>query len=198
MSQSKTRTIAALAGAALLVFVAAVAAVVTIAVRQADKPDPEITAYAHGKSASVNPFLYCDLQISKDRLAMGKCDSSGAISDLDVPPGSTVQLSLPKEIANAPWELLIGYRLPGNRADGDILTSKNPWRLSGKPERDKDAKWDKPLTVTIKTPANEHVRLAIMELHLPIPARDEKGNEGVISRGIWALHTPEFDPALFS
>ncbi|WP_154785883.1 DUF2771 family protein [Nocardia aurantiaca] len=198
MSQTKTRTIVALSGVALLVFVAAVAAVVTIAVRDTNKPDPEITAYAHGKSVSVSPFLYCDLEVSKDRLSMGKCDSTQDISDMDIPPGSTVQLSLPKEIADAPWEILIGYRLPNNKANGDILTSQKPWRLSGKPERDEDPGWAKPLTVTIKTPANEHVRLAIMELHLPVPAQDENGNQGVINRGIWAIHTPEFDPALFS
>ncbi|MEC3913518.1 DUF2771 family protein [Nocardia sp. CDC160] len=187
MSQSKTRTIVALAGAALLVFVAAVAAVVTIAVRHTDQPSPEITAYAHGRSVSVNPYLYCDLQVSKERLAVGKCDSTKAVSDLDVPPGSPLQLSLPKEIADAPWEILLGYRIPGPKGDTaePVLITSQDYP-------------DKPLAITIKTPANEHVRLAIMELHLPIPARDEAGNEGVVSRGIWSIQTPAFDPALFS
>ncbi|MFE2993778.1 DUF2771 family protein [Nocardia sp. NPDC059246] len=197
MNQPKARTIIALLAVLVVVAVAYFAAIVVIA-RHTTKPDPQITAYAHGKSVSVNPFLYCDLEVSKDRLAIGKCNSTQSVSDLDVPPGSTVQISLPKEVADAPWELLIGYRLPNNKADAEVLTYKQPWRLSGKPERDKDPKYDKPLTLTIKTPPTEHVRLAIMELHLPIPARDENGNEGVISRGIWALHTPAFDPALFS
>ncbi|WP_040803590.1 DUF2771 family protein [Nocardia concava] len=187
MSQPKTRTILALVGAALLVFVAAVAAVVTIAVRNADKPDPEITAYAHGKSVSVNPFLYCDLKVSKEQLAVGKCDASKSVSELDVPPGSSLQLSLPKEIADAPWEILIGYRVAGphgDQAQPVLLTSRDyP---------------DKPLAITIKTPASDRVHLAIMELHLPIPARDEAGNEGIVSRGIWSIQTPAFDPALFS
>ncbi|MGV9665441.1 DUF2771 family protein [Nocardia niigatensis] len=197
MRQPKARTIIALLAVLVVVAVAYFAAIVVIA-RHTEKPNPEMTAYAHGKSVSVNPFLYCDLQISKDKLSMGKCDNTGAVSELDVPPGSTVQLSLPKEIADAPWELLIGYRLPNNKVDGDVLTYKEPWKLSGKPERDHDDKWAKPRALTIKTPASEHVRLAIMELHLPVPARDENGNEGVINRGIWAIHTAEFDPALFS
>ncbi|MFD7842269.1 DUF2771 family protein [Nocardia sp. NPDC004151] len=197
MSQPKARTIIALLAVLAVVAVAYFAAIVVIA-RHTDKSEPAITAYAHGKSVTVEPFLYCDLEVSKERLSMGKCNTTEAVSDLDVPPGSTIQLSLPKEIVDAPWELLIGYRLPNNKADAEILTYKEPWKLSGKPERDQDSKWDKPRTLTIKTPANEGVKLAIMELHLPIPARDEAGNEGVISRGIWAVHTPAFDPALFS
>ncbi|MGW4246831.1 DUF2771 family protein [Nocardia sp. NPDC004722] len=131
MSQTRTRTIVALVGAALLVFVAAVAAVVTIAVRHADKPQTEITAYANGKSITVTPYMDCNVRMQDCRTlpadnevplppgvecaAGGDACHTGKSAALPVKPGLPLQLSLPKEIADSPWLGAVVYQAPNGK-----------------------------------------------------------------------------------
>ncbi|AYF73378.1 DUF2771 domain-containing protein [Nocardia yunnanensis] len=196
MSQSKTRTIVALAGAALLVFVAAVAAVVTIAVQHTDKPKPELSAYAHGKSVSVRPFMYCSVHVDNNQLKMEDCDNSQSISDLSVPPGSPLQLSLPNEIFDAPWRMAVVYALPNGQAaqttvwysDKVEKSCQIPSPLTPEPANPgkslKDCR-----ALTIETPADARLRLAGIEFQLPVPARDENGQEGYVPHAVWSIRT---------
>lgn len=63
MSKINTRTIVALLTVGLLAVVAATAGVLFVALRDAEPRDPEITAYAHGKTVIVPPFEYCTLRM---------------------------------------------------------------------------------------------------------------------------------------
>ncbi|WP_405488681.1 DUF2771 family protein [Nocardia sp. NBC_00511] len=179
MSQPKARTIFALLAVVAAVAVAYLASVVVVA-RHTDKPQPELAAYSHGKTVTVNPYMYCDLNVADRKLDLTDCKNTQAVSELDIPLGSPLQISLPKDIANVPWELLVGYRLPDNTIEPESISRPK----------------DKPYAYTLNPKPGK--RIAVVELHLPIPARDAAGNEGFISRGVWSIHTPAFDPALFS
>lgn len=196
MSQTRTRTIVALVGAALLVFVAAVAAVVTIAVRHADQPEPAVTAYAHGKSVTVQPFMYCTVRSENNQLKFDDCDNSQSISNLNVPPGSPLQLSLPNEIADAPWRMAIVYALPNGQAAQSTIWYRDqvekacqvPSPLAAEPANPAESLKDC-RALTIETPADPRLRLAGIELQLPVPARDESGQEGYVPHAIWSIRT---------
>lgn len=189
MSKPSARTIFALVGVALLVFVAAVATVVGLAVRGADKPEPVLTAYAHGKSVTVDPYMFCTVQMQdcrvlpKDGDTMlpvdlscpeGKDCRTGVFTDLDVPAGYPLQLSLPKEIANSPWVAEAYYGLP----DGTVM----PQRFS---HRDYDEG-----TVAVTIPSAPKLPLLGVEFALPILARDTTtGEEGYIPHAAWSIRT---------
>ncbi|MFI6870387.1 DUF2771 domain-containing protein [Nocardia sp. NPDC050406] len=189
MSKPNARTIFALVAVALLVFVAAVGAVVALAVRDADKPEPTITAYSHGKSVTVEPFMYCNVQMEDCRVLPkdgesllpielactdGKDCHTGSFTDLDVPAGYPLQLSLPRDIAENPWVAEAYYELP----DGTIM----PKRLS---HRDYDAG-----TVAVTIPSAPRLPLIGVEFQLPILARDTTtGEEGYIPHAAWSIRT---------
>ncbi|MCP9621234.1 DUF2771 domain-containing protein [Nocardia otitidiscaviarum] len=191
MSKPNARTILALVAAALLVFVAAVATVVALAVRNADEPKPAITAYAHGRTVTVEPFMYCSVQMA-DCLVLPKdgetqlpvaldcpADSdcrTGEFADLEVPGGYPLQLSLPQSIARSPWVAVAYYELP----DGAIM----PQRIS---HRDFDEG-----TVAITIPSAERLPLLGVEVQLPILARDTTtGEEGYIPHAAWSIRTAD-------
>ncbi|NNH71680.1 DUF2771 domain-containing protein [Nocardia uniformis] len=191
MSKPNARTIVALVGAALLVFVAAVATVVGFAVRGADKPEPAITAYAHGKAITIEPFMYCNVQMQdcqvlpKDDEAQlpielscpeGKDCRIGQSSELDVPAGYPLQLSLPKSIVNSPWVAVAYYGMP----DGNVM----PQRLS---HRDFDEG-----TAAITIPSAAELPLLGVEMQLPILARDmTTGEEGYLPHAAWSVRTAD-------
>lgn len=67
-------------------------------------PDPEVTFYADRVADRVGPAQYCDAQISH-------CAAHPeAAAVLRVPPGTSLQINVPSEIANTPWQVAFGYR----------------------------------------------------------------------------------------
>ncbi|WP_067703675.1 DUF2771 domain-containing protein [Nocardia jejuensis] len=174
MSQPKARTIVAIL-AALLVVAVAYFAVIVVSARNVDKPEPEITAYAHGKSVTVTPFMYCSVHVENNALDLRDCDNSESVSALDVPAGYPLQLSLPKEIVDAPWQMVMVYGLPDGTAVQRVATHRDY------PEGAR--------AITIDTPADPRLQLAGVEVQLPVPARDENGNEGFIPHAIWSIRT---------
>lgn len=174
MSKPKARTIVALLAALLVVAVAYIAVIAVIA-RNAEKPQPEITAYAHGRSVTVTPYLYCDVHIENNTLDLRNCDDTQHIAELNVPAGYPVQLSLPKEIVDAPWQMVLVYQLP----DGTGVQ-----RLATHRDFPDDAR-----AITVPTPTDPRLQLTGLEIQLPIPARDETGQEGFVTSARWAIHT---------
>ncbi|MEV6772927.1 DUF2771 domain-containing protein [Nocardia sp. NPDC051030] len=174
MNTPKARTIVALLAALLVVAVAYFAVIVVVA-RHADKPEPEITAYAHGKSVVVKPFMYCTVHIENNTLDLRDCDNSQSISTVSVPAGYPLQLSLPSEIVDAPWQMVLVYQLPDGTAVQRMQTHREyP---------------DKARAITIDTPSDPRLQLAGVEIQLPVPAKDENGNEGFIPHAIWSIRT---------
>lgn len=70
----------------------------------APAPRPEVTFAVEGSTVSARPFLYCDVMVTK-------CDrDAGAQAKLAVPPGKQVVVTVPKEVAETPWSVVIEYR----------------------------------------------------------------------------------------
>jgi hypothetical protein len=82
----------------------AVLAASGLAVTGCSAPGPvEVTFYADGHTINAAPFKSCDL---KKRT----CESDpGAVGKLTVRPGRSVQISVPKEIAETPWNVTVQY-----------------------------------------------------------------------------------------
>ncbi|WP_063044410.1 DUF2771 domain-containing protein [Nocardia pseudovaccinii] len=167
MSKLSTRTVVALCAAALLVFTVAFVGVLTVFVRNADHPDPTVTAYAHGKTVTVSPFLYCTVKMEDCKY--------GETVILDVPAGYPLQLSLPKKIADAPWLAQLVYAMPtGEKVDRVVSRNDFP---------------EGALAVTIDSKPEPELRLVGIELQLPILARDETGREFYVPHAAWSIST---------
>ena len=66
-------------------------------------PPPEVDFLVAGKQTAAKPFLYCDVQVEnckRDNTAMLK---------LPVPPGTPVRVTVPKDVADTPWSVVIQY-----------------------------------------------------------------------------------------
>jgi hypothetical protein len=65
---------------------------------------PEITFAAEGATVPVRPFLYCDVMVTS-------CErNEGAVARLQVPPGKPVTISVPGEVAESPWSVVVQYQ----------------------------------------------------------------------------------------
>ncbi|MBU3061262.1 DUF2771 domain-containing protein [Nocardia sp. NEAU-G5] len=175
MTKPNTRTIVALAVAAVLVVIVAVAAVVTVAVRNAKTPDPALTAYAHGKTVTVAPYRYCTVAgVAQSGQLSLQCRENDVTVPLDVPGGYPLQLSLPPKIANAPWIMLAEYLLPDHRT---VVRATRTYR-------------DYPAgTLAVTVPSRPDLRLIGVEMQLVVPARDETGREFFEPYQAWSIKT---------
>lgn len=87
----------------LLVLVVLVLAGCTSAPEETPPP-PTIDFLIAGKKTTAKPFLYCDVKVEdckRDNTAMLK---------LPVPPGTPVKVTVPKDVADTPWSVVIQYR----------------------------------------------------------------------------------------
>lgn len=150
----------------LLPVTAAVAGALLLAACGSSAP-PEVTAYAAGKALVVAPTLYCPLDLDQARCTVG------TTSELAVPAGTPLQLSLPGEIAEAPWRLIAVYRT----ADGQERQDDQVFRP------------DERLAVTV-APQDPAEQLLGVEIQLPSSVIDEQG--APIARATWGIAT---DPA---
>lgn len=72
-------------------------------VRKEGPPLPQISAYSHGTTVRVDPYLYCNV------VNLDDCVKGGAQGQLPVNARYPVQLSVPARIGHAPWRLLRVY-----------------------------------------------------------------------------------------
>ena len=164
---TRTRTVVAISAVALLVAVTAYAGVLAVLIRDAPHKDPAVTAYAHGRTVTVAPFLYCSVSMADCRY--------GETVDLAVPAGYPLQLSLPPQIAEAPWLAQLIYERP----DGEQVD-----RLVAH-----DDFGDEVLAVTLDSRPEPNLRLVGVEIQLPILARDETGREFYVPHAAWSINT---------
>ncbi len=160
--QPRTIRIALGVGALLLVTAVALAAVVVILIRDApDDAQPAVTAYADGRTIRVEPFRYCAIDLSE-------CTEK-AIVELNVPVGRALQLSLPHEIAEGPWNLFAVRQA----ADG-TLTSEERWYRSGE-------------AAAVTVESRPGAQLNGIEIQQPSAATDEQGQP--YFRAVWSIKT---------
>lgn len=70
----------------------------------ADVPRPRIDFTIADKKVTAKPFIYCDLKVEDCRR------DNKAMLKLPVPPGTSVRITVPKEVADTPWSVVIQYK----------------------------------------------------------------------------------------
>ncbi|KAA5824988.1 DUF2771 family protein [Saccharopolyspora hirsuta] len=89
---------------------------VALATGCAAPSEPQVTFYSHGRSVEVAPAQHCDPTGEK-------CTASpGAVGELRVPAGRPLQISVPGEVAETPWQVVFLYR----GANGEELDGRSP------------------------------------------------------------------------
>jgi hypothetical protein len=153
-----------LAALAVVVVVASVSTGVLIwRLAQLRSPEhPEISAFSHGQLVRVGPYRYCEVLNPTD------CDTPRTDGTLTVDPRHAVQLSVPPEIARAPWLLVRSYE------DADVVDEFRP---------------NTKLAVTIPTVDPHRGRLFGIAVQLPTLVRDDTGNEFPVPHAEWSVRT---------
>ncbi|MCP2169287.1 Protein of unknown function (DUF2771) [Goodfellowiella coeruleoviolacea] len=67
-------------------------------------PLPEVTFYAAGTTITVHPTQHCDVKV--EQCAAPDPNAEGR---LRVPAGRPLQISVPAEVAQAPWQVVFSY-----------------------------------------------------------------------------------------
>ncbi|MFE3542539.1 DUF2771 domain-containing protein [Nocardia sp. NPDC059177] len=172
MNKLNVRTPLALVAAGLAAVALITAIWVGVAVSKATEHDPRITAYAHGEAVTVDPFMFCTVTMQDCRY--------GETTELAVPSGLPVQLSLPDKIAESPWLIQLIYQRPTGEQVDRVLS------FADYPERAR--------ALTIESQPEPDLRLIGIEVQLPILARDTAtGRESYIPHAAWSIVTPEPD-----
>lgn len=152
--------------AALAIVVVVASALTGVLIwRLADAPRPEhaeISAFSHGQLVRVGPYRYCEVLNPTD------CETPRTDGELTVDPKHPVQLSVPAEIAHAPWVLVRSYE------GGDAVDEFRP---------------DTKLAVTIPTVDPHRGKLFGVAVQLPTLVRDEAGNEFPVPHAEWSVRT---------
>ena len=123
---------------------------------------PEISAYSRGQLVRVGPYRFCEVLNPTD------CETPRTDGELAVDPRHPVQLSVPAEIARAPWVLVRSYE------GGDAVDEFRP---------------DTKLAVTIPTVDPHRGKLFGVAVQLPTLVRDEAGNEFPVPHAEWSVRT---------
>lgn len=137
-------------------------------------PDPEITFYADGESTVAEPLIYCDE-------VLNECGDRSTPVDLDVRAGKPVQVSLPSDVTDTPWVIIVQY----------VNTQ------TGQEKVRQRAFTDGARQAYTATPPTEQDRVAVVEVQQigaayasnqqGEPMTDENGQPQLVSRGIWSL-----------
>ena len=122
---------------------------------------PEISAYSNGDAVRVGPYRYCEV------LNPTKCEVFEDQGELSVSGRGAVQLSVPAQIARAPWVLLRQYE------DSDVVEEFRP---------------DTRLAVTIPTVDPQRGRLNGLAVLLPTLVRID-GEEVPAPHAEWSVRT---------
>jgi hypothetical protein len=86
-----------------------------------EPPRPEVTFGMDGQTVSARPFLYCDVMVTK-------CDrDNGAQVSLKVPPGKGITVTVPGDVAESPWSVVVQYRTAaGEQKDPETVATFVP------------------------------------------------------------------------
>jgi hypothetical protein len=67
-------------------------------------PRPRIDFTVAEKKVTAKPFLYCDIEVEDCRR------DNAAMIKIPVPPDTPVLVTVPEEVADTPWSVVIQYR----------------------------------------------------------------------------------------
>lgn len=168
--QARSRALLALAAIVVLAVAAGTVVAIVMGLRNADDGPPEITAYADGRTVNVPPYRYCPIQEPL-------CESpEGPTESMPVREGHPLQLSLPKQISEAPWLLAAFYLSPSGLVEADSW-----YGFDDVPS---------PAAVTVQPFDAQGRQLVGVEVRLPTGIVDvETGEEAIISHAVWSIAT---------
>lgn len=125
---------------------------------------PQISAYSNGQLTRVGPYRFCEVR------DLNNCVVPAQWGALTVNSRHPVQLSVPEQIARAPWILQLAY-------EDSPVTQLIQFRSNTR------------MTATIPTVDPNHGRLLGFAVQLPTIARDAEGNEGELPHAEWSVRT---------
>ncbi|NIL76739.1 DUF2771 domain-containing protein [Rhodococcus sp. Eu-32] len=164
----KTKKILAIGAAAAVVVLVAFVGVLALLVRDAPSGRPSITAFADGRTIDVQPYLYCPVD-------QPLCGSDGESVTLPVREGRPLQLSLPSEIASAPWILAAVY---SDESGSDAVETDTLYLP------------DSTSAVTVPPVDDQGRALLGVEVRLPSGVIDtDTQQEEIVSHAIWSIAT---------
>jgi hypothetical protein len=139
------------------------------AVAGCSAPGPaEVTFYADGHTINATPVLMCDYS---QQLAQ-PCSAKGATKTLKVRPGKPVQISVPGEVADAPWQIVYEYVTPqGEFKQSDPIPFTSLDRYA--------------YTVTPPTPADRISAVDVQRYTAVLNAGT--GESGLLPSDVWGL-----------
>lgn len=163
----KTKKLLAIGTVGVVVVAVAFVAVLALLIKNAPTHRPTITAFADGRSVTVEPYLYCPVDAPL-------CENDGVSSTVPVRKGHPLQLSLPTEITSAPWIVAAVYA----DADGGAVESDTlylPGQKTG---------------LTVQPLDDEGRELLGVEIRLPSGIIDtDTQQEEIVSHAIWSIAT---------
>lgn len=130
--------------------------------RGRDTPLPQISAYSHGTTVRVDPYLYCNV------INLDDCVRTGAQGQLAVSGRYPVQLSVPTRISAAPWRLLRVYEDENNTVESAFRP-------------------DTQLAVTVPTVDPQRGRLIGLVVQLVTLVKDQNGELHDLPHAEWSV-----------
>lgn len=100
--------------AMVVVAVAIVAVATTLLVRGTPESDPQVSVATGRSLERVEPTFWCDLDMTQCHPRALSIEEIAAlpVTQFPVPAGGSLSLSVPSEIATAPWMLVAAYATP--------------------------------------------------------------------------------------
>jgi hypothetical protein len=147
----------------------ALAAVALLAVGCGSDTPPEVTFTVAEASVTAHPTQYCDLELAE-------CSEDAAAPvRLAVPAGTPLHITVPDDVAEAPWHVVFSYRDEG----GEQIDARSP--LFPADERSE-------YTLTLPAPADQLVTAQVQQFG-PAPQVNADTNEIEFPvRGSWVLN----------
>lgn len=134
---------------------------------------PKVSFYADGDTVRATPLIYCDVLVRQ-------CDQAGNPAALEVRPGIPVQVSIPGEVAETPWKVIVQYRT----ADGTMRYTRETFT-------------DGEQYAYTADPPGPHAQILVVEVQQLGAAYaadkqgnallDAAGNPQLVARGVWSL-----------
>ncbi|MGE3285258.1 MAG: DUF2771 family protein [Pseudonocardia sp.] len=135
---------------------------------------PQVTFDIGEQEATVGPARYCDLQLTE-------CDDDAtAPVRLEVPPGTSVRVAVPGEIAQTPWHVVFRYR----SANGEQVDGRTPVFA---PDERSD------YVLELPAPTDQLLTAQVQQFGPP-PQSGADGEVEFPIRASWVLTTPALDP----
>lgn len=133
--------------------------------------DPPSVAFTSAAgSVSTGPAQYCDL-------AVIRCaNHPDAVVKLPVPAGQPLRISVPEELAAAPWHVVFSYRAP----DGSAVDGRSPvFPPRGRTD----------YQLVLPDRADQLLTAQVQQFGGGLPGTDPDGEASFPVRGSWVLAT---------